>query len=676
MKERLAPESRRASAGGRGRPRAFRPILVLALGTLTSFLGAQASENRLPGVVLSPPPTIDGVVDATAEWGGAPSGEGFFDAETGVPASEGGQFWLAYDASYVYFAARLRDPNPQSIQAVEYRTNVGLGSDDSVSLVLDPFGSLAEFNTFSINPRGATSLQIAGGRALKREWLGEIVARARITQDGWEVEARIPWKLMRLPAPGSRDMRFNVRRYQSRNQRSVNWRYSRGERIRDIGVWAGVETPRIPVERAIKLLPYAYLGAAEDEATIANGGLDFKAKLSETVDLAGTVNPDFRNVENDVLSLDFSYFERVAGETRPFFLEGRGFYDTGSSSRLFLSQRIRSFDAGVKAFGRLDGRTSFGLMNLSDFGKRNVFVASVGHEFGPRTSVGAAFVGNAERGRANDAARIGAFHGFGKWGAFVGSQHTRDAARGDGYERTAGLNFEDQRFGMSAEYVETSPDYFPRIGFARERNRRGVNVQAGVTETPRKGIFSEIDFSAFAYEYRRLNGDPYRRGAGVDISLTTTSALDIDLEVESQRFRGNDDVTYSISIEKPRRDVNRRWELTYSWGRLAGSNRYQDISAIFAYRPVKRLQTFLSIQRFRLFETETQAIIGANYDLGGDQAFSSRAVVRENDVNWYLSYRRSGGFGAEYFVILGDPNADRFRPSLVVKAVFPLEIRF
>jgi hypothetical protein len=31
--------------------------------------------------------------------------------------------------------------------------------------------------------------------------------------------------------------------------------------------------------------------------------------------------------------------------------------------------------------------------------------------------------------------------------------------------------------------------------------------------------------------------------------------------------------------------------------------------------------------------------------------------------------------GAEYFLILGDPNARTFRPSVVLKVVFPLSVK-
>ena len=71
-----------------------------------------------------------------------------------------------------------------------------------------------------------------------------------------------------------------------------------------------------------------------------------------------------------------------------------------------------------------------------------------------------------------------------------------------------------------------------------------------------------------------------------------------------------------------------------------------------------------------------QLITSANWDISKDQSISGRAVYSGNDWNGYLSYRKSGGYGAEYFVILGDPNAETFRSSVIVKAVYPFEIKY
>ena len=101
-------------------------------------------------------------------------------------ASAGGQLFVdleaigslvvdaAPDVAASIFAAQLKESDPRAIRATEYRTNVGLSGDDYVELDLDLSGSMSAVNSFQINPLGGNNIQIAGGRAAKREWLGRL----------------------------------------------------------------------------------------------------------------------------------------------------------------------------------------------------------------------------------------------------------------------------------------------------------------------------------------------------------------------------------------------------------------------------------------------------------------------------------------------------------------------
>ena len=56
------------------------------------------------------------------------------------------------------------------------------------------------------------------------------------------------------------------------------------------------------------------------------------------------------------------------------------------------------------------------------------------------------------------------------------------------------------------------------------------------------------------------------------------------------------------------------------------------------------------------------------------RARAGRAVLQDDKWNWLASYRMSGNFGAEYFLIIGDPNADSFQKTLILKVSIPLTI--
>jgi hypothetical protein len=94
-----------------------------------------------------------------------------------------------------------------------------------------------------------------------------------------------------------------------------------------------------------------------------------------------------------------------------------------------------------------------------------------------------------------------------------------------------------------------------------------------------------------------------------------------------------------------------------------------------AWRPSQQLQLTGSVQIADFGTRSEQAIVGFNYDLGGDQSVSGRMVRRDNDWNAYIALRRSGNKGMEYFLIVGDPNASRFQSSLILKVTMPFTIK-
>jgi hypothetical protein len=659
------------------------------LAALLLISGSAFSQDRtVTGYRLPTPPTIDGVIDTTAEWKDVPSFSGLVDTQTGVPAPEGGTFWLAFDQKFVYFAARLDDASPGTIQASEYRTNVSLRGNDTVSLQIDPFGKLTDFNTFSMNARGATNIQIAGGRAAKREWLGDILAMGRITKEGWEVEARIPWSIMRLPSKGVHELRFNVFRDHRRLQRGYAWRFTGGGQIENFGRWLNVAIP--PGEpRTLKLLPYGYAGFDERVGLVANSGLDFRTALTERLDLVGTINPDFRNIENQVLSLDFSYFERLASESRPFFLEGAQFFRTSGDAPLFASQRIRGFDTGIKAFGKLDDQTDVGIIDAIDFGSRNAFgivnpaplgtqnafAGKVRRQLTARSSVEAAYVGLNTPGLKNDAGFLQYSAGLGPYFFFGQLSGTNDTTNGKGYRANAGMYYGHKGLQANLEHVQISSDFLPRLGFAPERDLAGFRGGFGVSRPTTRGMLIETGYGVYANSFKTLDGEPYRNGIGANGSLTFKNGLDLDFGMDYTRFRGFDDRTAYIGVERPRGEPYRRWAFDYAVGRRAGQP-YQSFSPSIAYRPVNELQLNLSYQRVtQLGDTFSQTILSASYDLGADRSISGRLVQRREGTNYYLALRRSGNRGAEYFLILGDPNAPTFRTSLILKVAVPLELR-
>lgn len=643
------------------------------LGAFVAVSGLCFAQRSLPGTKLSREVKIDGKIEP-GEWDGAATLTSGFDENTGGPNPDPQEFWFAYDEKFVYIAARLADREPAKISATETRMNVSVKSEDHIVFAIDPFGNLQNLNQFRVNPNGATTLEIAGGRAPKREWIGEILAAGRITAQGWECEARIPWSIMKLPAAGKREIRADFGRYIPRTGRSYITSNISGDQMQNVTRWTDVEVPRATEKRVLQLLQYGYAGwTTKGNEVIANSGLDMKTSLTDGLDFVGTINPDFRNIENAVLSLDFSYFERLAGESRPFFLEGANFFQTSEDGRLFASQRIRSFDAGTKVYGKFDDRTTLAFLNTNDFGHESAWVGNVQHQFRPRESMRIAGTLLDKHGMGNSATFLSYDRGVGNYQFYGQVSTTHDDVRGDGERFNSGVVYQHNGLFGFAEYQQISPDFFPRLGFAPVRDFKGWNAFTEWTKQHRHPQIMETEIGLGGRYENNYEGRPFRRSIQGSTSLTLRDATDFDLSAEYQEFQGFKDHLYEMSFERPRGNPYRYWSLNYAWGRLAGHD-FDLFGPVLSLRPIKSLQVSLSYQELHHIENESQTILSANYEANRFESISGRVLKRNDDTNFYLAWRRAGNRGIEYYLILGDPNARTFRESIILKAVVPIEV--
>lgn len=647
----------------------FLAIFALAV---VPILG-HCDPPRITGSKLATPPVIDGEI-SPEEWAGATSVSGGF-LQDGREAPE---YFIdakiAYDEKYVYFSAIMADNEPNRIFAEEYRKNVFPSQDDNVVLRLNPFGLTGRFHEFTFNSRTANHINVPGGKANKVEWIGEMDSQGKITEKGWQVEARIPWTVFRLPAkPGATDFRLGIRRYIPRIGRGVSQQYLAEGKFDDMSIWEAVEVPAVAPKRVLKLLPYTYLGGQQDGEPIQNSGFDLKAPLNSGLDLIATVNPDFRNIENSILSLDFSYFERLADESRPFFLEGREFFDRGQS--IFRSQRVNNIDFGAKVIGEINDQTKIGLMTLQDLGTQSSTILSLTSDVNDRTSFNA---GVAHLDREDLQSIAGYVIGrtrFGKGNAGMRISQHHDNIVGSGNDSSVDIGYEDKGYGVYLDYDRRERRFRPRLGFAVDNDYQGAELNTWFNQEPSKGAISNWGISSEVSYYSRLTGPMYKRSVNLQTWSNFRSGIAISGFTQAERIFGNDDHLSGGGISFPWNDSRRSYGVSRSSGKIGGKS-FTSTSANGVYQINSRLRTSLSTRFVEHFSKQTQWIGTASADLGGSQSISTRLVRRNSDYNVYFSYRRSGSTGAEYFVILGDPNARSFRTSLVVKAVFPVEIRF
>ncbi|WP_144240977.1 DUF5916 domain-containing protein [Fimbriimonas ginsengisoli] len=630
---------------------------------------ASAQAPVIVAAKITVPPKIDGTVDDT-EWHDAAMFEGLVDETTGQTSPEAGKFWIAYDEKYIYFAARLMDSQPGSIQATEYRTNVGMNGDDNVVLDIDLSGSLSDFNTFQTNPRGATNVRLSGGRAAKREWNGEMVAQSRRTPGGWETEMRIPWSALPIPKAGKRDVRINVERFIPRLNRTFSNVFINDGKSANTPIWRDVILPKPYVDRSIKLLPYAYAGLDGDRGTILNGGMDLKTSLNENVNLVGTINPDFRNIERSVLSLDFSRFARIANENRPFFQEGSSYYN----SQLFFPQTIRQFDVGVNAYGKLNDKTQFGFLDTIDFGKENVSVGNLTYAPTANDNYRVTATSRTRPGYENSAYLARYSKTIGPWNIFVRDMGSRDTTLHSGEQTDLALGYFKGGFFSNAGYTRATENFFPGVGFVPETDYKGMNYFLGYQHPLDKGPLQSYAVNLTYLNYDHISGKRYRDDANGDFAVTTRSGLALDYNVDRATFEGSHDRIDTATVSFPVSDPYRNVQTSYASGEIGG-DKYRLLTVGSSYRLFGKLQLTGTYQKFHLGAVDTdQTIFSSFYDLGHDRSVSGRLVRTGSDTNWYLAFRRSGNRGAEYYLIFGDPSALRFRTSVILKVVVPFRV--
>ncbi|MEX2242514.1 MAG: DUF5916 domain-containing protein [Fimbriimonadaceae bacterium] len=657
-----------------------RPLALLAAAVVCSFAPAQDFPlsnlpDNLAGNRMASPPTIDGAI-GEAEWAEAStSRRSLVVIATNSASGDKGQYWFGYDGKYIYIAARIALANGAKVKADEYRENVSLGGDDQVTLILDLFGTSQDFNFFTFNAAGATQIQVAGGRAAKREWGGAFESRGRVTETGWEAEARIEWAIIPLPPTGPRNIKVLFDWYVSSTQRGVSTHSTQGD-LTKMHVLTGVEVPDIPVRRTFDLLPYAYVGYDDEtKRHIANAGLDLKTEVTEDLNFVMTINPDFRNIENEILNLDFSNFERLPGESRPFFLEGSQFLLTGNINqrRLFASQRIGGFDTGVNFYGSLNGNSQIGALGIINFDQEHAMVTAGSFSPDPNNSFYGAFTALDREGEDNFAGSLEYFTRRGDYLLFTGYQLSDDEVTGQGDGLAFGYQYRARGLTNTLIYEQVSPDFNPRIGFAPQRGYRGASTNFQYTKSHPRGDVMETNFNVGYVNQDMYSGGHYREVGNVHASATFRNALNVLFATSQDQFLTMYNTFYTLALTMPRNDTFRGWSLVHTRGDVAGDT-YNSTTARVFYRPIKRLQLELRYQTVQHTVDTDQTVFTMNWEMDAFQSVGGRLVGQGDEWNWFLSYKRSGNLGAEYFLILGDPNATSFQKTLVFKVSVPFTV--
>ena len=349
---------------------------------------------------------IDGRLDE-ADWQTAPIATDFvqYEPNEGAAPSQRTEVRILYGGSAVYIGAVLYDEEPGKIMKTLGRRDAYNQADWFIASIDSYFDRKTAYN-FAVNAAGVQADGILSGRSFgpggggsgfgfDTSWDAVWDASVRVTAQGWTVEMRIPYSMLRFPEADVLQWGINFRRIIPRFSETDDWvlvprAERRGGTVARYGILGGLKN--IQPRRNLQVTPYTVSrmlteegdpGQLRREGDVDFGG-DLKVGLSSNVTLDATINPDFGQVDSDPAELNLTAFETRFRERRPFFTEGVQIFnyslDRGGS--LLYTRRIGG-RAPIIGASKLSGRTSKGL----SFG---VMGAATGDHFDPSRYYGVA----------------------------------------------------------------------------------------------------------------------------------------------------------------------------------------------------------------------------------------------------------------------------------------------
>lgn len=487
-----------------------RSVWLVLLGSVLTAPGVAADDAvvsslySVPALVVDEAPVIDGRLDEAA-WSEAEAISNFRQRSPveGAPPSQRTEFRALRDDDALYIGVRCFDEDPSGIIATQMQRDGGVGSDDSITIVLDTFLNQRSGYLFTVGAAGAKlDALIEDNDRTRSEWDGIWYARTTIDDLGWTAEIAIPSKTVAFdPSLGS--WGFNIERQIRRENESVRWaspKLSRGiASMTDTGRLVGLDD--LAVGHGVEVKPYTTFTYREEEGdTDFDVGGDVSFRLTPNLTFTLTYNTDFAETEVDSRRVNLTRFPLFFPEKRDFFLQDSGIFNFGgirSSPLPFFSRRIGivggrevDLEVGAKLTGRVDD-VNIGLLTVRTGEVRDVeakwlTVGRVQTNVGEESTLGAIVTnGNPQANEENtlvgadfnfrDSERF-ADHG-GVVTANLWAQVTESSDRsGDGSAIGGRIGYASDRFEWNGFFARIGEEYNPALGFVSRSGRHEYNT--------------------------------------------------------------------------------------------------------------------------------------------------------------------------------------------------------
>ena len=537
---------------------------------------------------------VDGALDEPV-WTQAAVLTGFsqYAPNDGLPAADSTQVMVWYSPNAIHFGIRAFERHGAPAATLADRDRIF--GDDNVQILLGTFHDTRQALMFAVNPLGVQGdgALVEGANTSASGFIGNAVvgreqadlspdyvyqSKGRVTEWGYQVEIRIPFKSLRYQPGREQSWNVNVVRQVKHSGFEDSWVPAQraspsflgqsGEIVGLTGLHRGLVMDLNP-ETTMKVT-----GAPDAAGTFAHDtdrpqfGGTARWGITNSLSLSGTVHPDFSQVESDAGQLAFDPRNALFfAEKRPFFLEGSELFQL--SNNLIYTRRIQQPVAAVKLTGNLAG-TSVGLLSAVDdqfasaTGRDNpVFnIVRLQHSVGSQSRLGMAYMDQVDGRTSNRVAELDGRWVFG--GIYNLNFQLAGSRTNDGADVTTAplwltqFNIRARHAGLRALFAGIGDDFVDRSGLVGRSGIVHAYVDPSWTVYGKRGALLErftgdvVVDGIWQYENFMHGGGIQDRKLHVNGNAALRGGWNVGLGVFAESFGYDADLFSNYRLEVPR----------------------------------------------------------------------------------------------------------------------------
>ncbi|HEV8080819.1 MAG TPA: DUF5916 domain-containing protein [Chitinophagaceae bacterium] len=253
------------------------------------------------------------------------------------------EVYLLYDNTSIYVGGYCHEQTKDNISK-ELIGRDRAGVNDFAGIIIDTYNDKINALGFFVTPYGEQFDIKYLPNDEDISWNAVWHSEAKIHDNGWSFEMRIPYSALRFVSKENQTWGLNIVRRRSKTGQQYTWNPIDPKVngfINQEGLWTGLEKIEAPVRLSFSPYLSSYVNHFKSDTkpwrSSVNGGMDVKYGISQSFTLDMTLVPDFGQVQSDNQVLNLSPFEVRYNENRSFFTEGTELFNKGN---LFYSRRI------------------------------------------------------------------------------------------------------------------------------------------------------------------------------------------------------------------------------------------------------------------------------------------------------------------------------------------------